>query len=190
MDDRTDSELTEQVKAGDVQAFEELVHRHDSSVRTHVARVMGTGCEAPAVEDVVQEVWIKVWTRSHQFKSIGSFPAWLCVVAGNLAKNHLRTVSRRREEPLDEVETTWPDRRVAHSPELAVELLEKGNLLSQCIEQLPYSKRQVVRLALEYELEPKEIAQKLSLPSGTVRSRLHHARRILAPLLSGVDEDC
>src|SRR5687767_4933212 len=93
----TDPELLELIRQRDTHAFDLLCTRYESMVRRAVARIVA---ESNATDDLTQEVLLRVWTHAGQWQGEGSFGSWLLRIATNMALNHLRTVSRRREEPL------------------------------------------------------------------------------------------
>src|ERR671932_347450 len=90
----SDPELLAQIRARDAGAFETLFARYRELVRRQAQRIVR---DESAADDLVQEVFLRVWTRSEQWDGRGACKAWLFRIATNLALNHLRTVRRRRE---------------------------------------------------------------------------------------------
>jgi RNA polymerase sigma-70 factor (ECF subfamily) len=76
----------------------------------------------------------------------------------------------------------WLVDTVTCNPQTALERAEQRRLLDELVNSLPKGKRDVVRLIHEEELDSREVARLLAIPEGTVRSRLHHARKSLAQL--------
>jgi RNA polymerase sigma-70 factor (ECF subfamily) len=112
-------------------------------------------------------------------------------VSTNLGLNLLRTLKRRREQILDfPPEPDWENEEsavpgwmidsVTSRPDIALELAERRATLWRFVDDLPEEKRDVVRLIHEADMEIREVAETLGVPEGTVKSRLHHARRRLA----------
>ncbi|SRR6266568_2899066 len=183
-----DSELIARVREYDVNAFETLSARYRGSIYRHVLTMIH---DSSASEDVVQEVFLRIWTHAEQWHGRGSFKAWLFRIATNLALNHLRTLRRRRQQPLEmppdpldeDDESSVPSWMVDHSlPGLdaLLEENERRQLLQQLIEELPEEKRAVFRLVHDAEMETRQVAQTLGIPEGTVKSRLYYATRRLA----------
>ena len=183
-----DPELMARVREYDVNAFETLSARYRESIYRHV---LATTHDSSASEDIVQEVFLRIWTRAEQWHGHGSFKAWLFRIATNLALNHLRTLRRHRQQPLEALpdpldeddESSVPSWMVDHSlPGLDVllEENERRQLLQQLIEELPEEKRAVFRLVHDAEMETRQVAQTLGIPEGTVKSRLYYATRRLA----------
>src|SRR5512138_2743720 len=107
----SDCELLKRIQVRDACAFEALLGRYRDTVRRHLVRMIR---DLSAAEDLAQEVFLRVWTRSEQWSGQGGCRAWLLRIATNLALNHLRTVRRRRETPIGlPAEATWEDRPTA-----------------------------------------------------------------------------
>ena len=185
-----DKALVERVAAGDAEAFEALLERYGEAVRRHVGRIVRFG---GAADDLAQEAFLRLWTRAEQWDGRGSFRGWLFRIATNLALNHLRSVRRRRHQPLDPsppeplsdeddepLAPAWMIDASALGPDVVAELAEERELCRRLIDRLPEGKREVFRLAHEAELPVRDIAEALAIPEGTVKSRLHYARKRLA----------
>ena len=67
-------------------------------MQAHIARIVR---EPAATEDLVQEVFLRVWTRAEQWQGSGTVKGWLYRIATNLSLNHLRSVKRRPQQPLE-----------------------------------------------------------------------------------------
>jgi RNA polymerase sigma-70 factor (ECF subfamily) len=79
--------------------------------------------------------------------------------------------------------------KTTYLPEQAYEITEGHMLMQTIIDTLPEKKREVVRLMYEWELEPQDVADVLNIPAGTVRSRLHYARKQLTPLWKNLTKE-
>ena len=172
----------------DAAAFETLSGRYHEAIRQHLVRTLRDHC---AADDLTQEVFLRIWSRAEQWNGHGAFRAWAQRIATNLALNHLRTVKRRREQPLEPPASAggsgepapvpeWLIDTVTGRPEQAIEQLEWRQRLQRLLQQLSEEKREVFNLAYDAELDVREIAVQLGIPAGTVRSRLHYARKELA----------
>ena len=202
MMEQSDQTLIYRIVKRDAAAFETLFARHIASVRQHILNIVRV---ESAAEDLVQEVFLRVWTRAEQWNGQGEFKGWLFRIATNLALNHLRTVRRQRQEPLetppDEFEDEderpsdpdWMIDTSSHGPEVIVEQTEQSQLLWQLVDELPQKKREVLRLIYQKEMALREAAIELGIPEGTVKSRLHHSVRHLArewkEIASGWEEE-
>ncbi len=184
----SDTELIQRICEQDSAAFEALFARYHESVHNHLIRTLR---DSHAAEDLTQEVFLRVWTRADQWNGSGAFKAWALRIATNLALNHLRTVRRRRELPLDPTpdadgfdrNAPGPAQQIdsgSGRPDQALEQLEWRERLQRLLLQLSEEKREVFHLAHDAEMDVREIALSLGIPEGTVRSRLHYARKQLA----------
>ncbi len=171
------------VRAGDVDAYAELVRRHaPMAVRT--ATLLGAG---PAAEDVVQEAFVKAYATLGRFRDRAPFRPWLLRIVANEARNHHRSSVRRgaREQAsmalapeLLGVRATDPgDHAVREDRRLAV---------LAAVRELSPPLRMVVTCRYLLELDEAETATVLGLPRGTVKSRLS---RGLAKLRDLIDEE-
>jgi RNA polymerase sigma-70 factor (ECF subfamily) len=135
--------------------------------------------------------------RIAQWDGRGAFKAWLYRVATNLALNHLRSVRRRGERPLD-IADSWDEEdaedripawlydeaalgaQIVPGPHDVVERSERTVEVRQLVDNLPEAKREVFHLVHELEMSIRDAADELGIPEGTVKSRLHYARKHLA----------
>lgn len=177
MHDLSDSQLMSRIAGGDTTAFDVLTARYEKAITRHLCGIIR---DSDAARDLGQEVLLRVWTHADQWDGRGSLKGWILRIATNTALNYLRTVRRRRESPLDLAteEQDW-EADSALRPEEAVELAERNRLFRGLVDGLPADKREVLRLVHEVGMEIHEVAETLGVPQGTVKSRLHYARKRL-----------
>ncbi len=185
----SDADLAIGILNRDARAFEALFERYAEALSRHAACILH---DEDAAHDVAQETFLRVWQRIEQWDGRGVFRAWLYRIATNLALNALRTIQRRRELPLEpppdpedddgdaDLVPSWMVDRASLGPESAVELAEQRATYRQALAQLPDDKREAFRLVYEQEMSIRDAADALDVPEGTVKSRLHYARRQLA----------
>jgi RNA polymerase sigma-70 factor (ECF subfamily) len=194
----SDQDLIKRVCERDARAFEVLFERYGEMIRRHLVYTVR---DDAAAQDLVQEVFFRVWTRAEQWSGRGAFKAWLYRIATNLALNHLRSVRRKRERPLDlfdewsddEDETgpapAWLIDTSAIGPDTALEQAERRERVRRLVEKLPQEKREVFRLVHEMEMSMQDAADELGIPEGTVKSRLYYAKRRLARQWQDIETD-
>jgi RNA polymerase sigma-70 factor (ECF subfamily) len=184
----SDPQLIRQIQAGDPAAFEKLFARYRPAMQAHIARIIR---DPAATEDLVQEVFLRLWTRAEQWQGSGSVKGWLYRIATNLSLNHLRSVKRRPQQPL-EIPTNddddspvpgWMVDASALTPEAQLEIVEQQKLLGQLINALPADKQDVFRMVYDDEMDLHSVADALQIPEGTVKSRLYHGRKRIAEQL-------
>src|SRR6266850_1707703 len=172
---------------GDPQAFGSLVDRYQTRLLNFVNRTIG---DRERAEDLVQEVFIRVFRHLHRFDQTKKFSTWIYTIASNLAKNELRNRSR---SPLVTFEQARPreernQRPVdfedpASRPDDQYDQRNLKALVDQTVARLSSHHREVFVLR---ELEGKsyeEIAEIMHCNLGTVKSRLNRARQSFAELI-------
>src|SRR5438876_11046244 len=97
-DDAEDVRLMRLVSGGDATAFEQLVERHQALVAGTVARMLGSNSD---VEDIAQQVFIRVWKSAGRYVARAKFTTWLLKITRNLVFNELRRTKRRAQVPLE-----------------------------------------------------------------------------------------
>src|SRR5438132_5876812 len=96
-EDADDVRLMQLVGRGDTVAFEELVERHQALVAGTVARMLGSNLD---VEDIAQQVFIRVWKSARRYVPRAKFTTWLLKITRNLVFNEMRRTKRHAQVPL------------------------------------------------------------------------------------------
>ena len=170
MNSRDDQDLASAAAEGDLEAFGELVRRHQDFVYGAVLRVVRNTALA---EDISQDCFLRAYRALPDFRGDSKVRSWLYRIAHNLAIN---AVTRSREYPTD----TMPEiGSVLESPEKSVEMAEMRAEMEQAIEELPQDLREPLVLRELDHLSYDEIAGRLGLPLNTVRTRIFRARQAL-----------
>jgi RNA polymerase sigma factor (sigma-70 family) len=165
--------LTQQ---GSRDAMDRLVHRWTPRLLRYVSRTMGS---SQAARDIVQETWIGVIRGLKRLEDPSQFSAWVYRVAYRKCVDGIRANQRQRR--LQESIEHDAAITVAGSPS-GLGRRESADL-SAAISQLSQEKREVVHLFYGEDLSIDDIATVLSVPAGTVKSRLHQARESLKHFL-------
>ena len=185
----SDRMLVERVQRGDKAAFDVLVRKYQHKIVKLVTRYVHDGSEAL---DVAQEAFIKAYRAIHGFRGDSAFYTWLYRIAINTAKNHLVAEGRR---PLERgVDLQDPDQydmqarlRDMDTPERLLLTDEIQNTVEKAIAGLPEDLRTAIVLRELEGMSYEQIAEAMSCPVGTVRSRIFRAREAidqkLRPLL-------
>jgi RNA polymerase sigma-70 factor (ECF subfamily) len=172
VDNRTDAELLGDVADGDTLAFEVLHRRYARSVLGIALRRIGDRGRA---EDATQDTFASIWRSASRFDPArGEATSWLYTVARNAIVDGLR---RRREPPVDEAPDT-PE--PGPGPDDAAEQGWVAWRVHRALETLPEQERSLIELAYWGGLSQSEIADYLSIPLGTVKTRTRSALRRLA----------
>lgn len=185
--EKNDEELLASAREGDESAFGLFVRRHAETVHRWMARAVGQ----EDADDATQEVFLKAYRGLASFRGDAPPRAWLASIADNAVKNRYRSRSRFRRVFAGSYEDSpgLEPRAVGNGPEDDARAGESRRLVTEALKQLEPEFRMPVVLRDIEEWSYDEIAVSLSLPIGTVKSRIARGRgqlrEILAPLLSG-----
>jgi RNA polymerase sigma-70 factor (ECF subfamily) len=175
-EDAKDVELMQLVGTGDAAAFEELVERHQRLVVGTVARMLGSNSE---VEDIAQQVFVRVWRSAKRYVPRAKFTTWLLKITRNLVFNELRRRSRHAQMSL-QVESEDEERPIRDERAIAPDAFLLEQELQQAIEsaiaQLPETQRMAVILRRYDDLSYEQIAEVLDQSGPAVKSLLFRAR--------------
>ncbi len=188
-DDAEDVRLMRSVAAGDMAAFESLVERHQSLVAGTVARMLGSNAD---VEDITQQVFIRVWKSAGRYVARAKFTTWLLKITRNLVFNEMRRVKRHPHLPLQigpEAEELPLKDEATETPDASLLQSELQRAIENAIGQLPESQRMALVLRRYEELSYEEIADILELSLPAVKSLLFRARTELRERLKSYLED-
>lgn len=176
----TDQELVEKAQQGNKKAFNLLVVRYQNRVAGLLTRYVSRD----DIPDIVQESFIKAYRSLASFRGESAFYTWLYRIAVNTAKNHLTALGRRppKEDILAEDAESYDagtQLREADTPEHLVLSNELKRVVFETIENLPEELKMAITLREIEGLSYEEIAEVMSCPVGTVRSRIFRAREAI-----------
>jgi RNA polymerase sigma-70 factor (ECF subfamily) len=169
--------LLARVATGDERAFAALCEQFAGPVLGEALRHLS---DRAAAEDVTQEVFLRIWRNAGSFDpSRGSAGAWIATIARNASRDALR---RRGSIPVDDV----PE-RADPTVDLPAEVGDAAEslVLQAAVAELAPPSREVIELAYWQGLSQAEIAERLGLPLGTVKTRTRRALTLLAESLDG-----
>ncbi len=179
-----DVRLMQLVGGGDMAAFEQLVERHQTLVAGTVGRMLGSNSD---VEDIAQQVFIRVWKSAARYQPRAKFTTWLLKITRNLVFNELRRLKRHavttlQPEPGAE-EIQLKDERGLAPDESFLEG-ELQHAIEAAIGELPETQRMALVLRRYEELSYEEIAEVLEQSVPAVKSLLFRARTELRERLA------
>lgn len=182
---RRDEELVEHLtvlraQLGDRQALHDIFARYDRRLLYYLRRLLGS---LPDAEDALQDVWLAVLRRIATLEQPEAFRAWLYRIAHNRAISRLR--GERGRVPLEELPVEAEiDRSTPASDDAAAFALYDAKRVHAALELLSPAHREVLTLRFIDELSYDDIAAIVGCTLGTVRSRIHYAKRSLHDHLS------
>lgn len=183
-EDAKDVRLMRLVSRGDTAAFEQLVERHQTLVIGTVARMLGSNSD---VEDIAQQVFVRVWRSAPRYQPRAKFTTWLLKITRNLVFNEMRRTKRHAHVPVqgdpDGEEIPLKDESVSE-PDAALLERELQETIEKAIVDLPETQRMAVVLRRYEDLSYEDIAEVLSLSVPAVKSLLFRARTELRTRLA------
>jgi len=183
-EDAEDVRLMGLVAGGDTSAFEKVIERHQALVVGTAARMLGSNSD---VEDIAQQVFIRVWKSARRYVPRAKFTTWLLKITRNLVFNELRRSGRRAQVPLqsDPAAEEIPLKDETNpAPDASLLEDELQRAIEEAIMQLPESQRMALVLRRYEQLSYEEIAEVLDLSVPAVKSVLFRARTELRSRLS------
>lgn len=172
-----DKLLVMRAQAREEGAFQQLVVQYERRILYYIHRILGNDADR---DDVMQEIWIRVFLKINTLRAPEAFPVWLYKIAHDVTVSQLRKRKRREATVLTVEHVTV----VANSSDWnELELFDNAELVHEALGQLSLPHREVLTLRFLEELELSDIAEVVGCGVGTVKSRLHYAKSAMRKLL-------
>lgn len=179
-----EQDLLAQLRAGDGDAFEQVVQRFGGRMLATARRFLSNECDA---QDAVQEAFASAFRALDKFNGDALLSTWLHRIVVNAALVQLRSKRRRGEQPIETLlprfdqDGEWIDQQVTwtSAAETILESRDSREMVRRCIERLPDKYRTVLLLRDIEELDTEETARLMAVTSTIVKVRLHRARQAL-----------
>ena len=179
-----DGELVQQILNGNSNAFRFLVAKHQRLVVHVVGRIVQ---KQEDVEDICQDVFMKVYRKLKHFRGDSKLSTWIARIAYNTSISHVRKPFKN-EHSYDESPALIANEKDEELNQRKIEKEEAKKYLLEMIEELPVHYRTVLTLYHLEEFSYKEIEEITEMPEGTIKSYLSRARKILKEKLEKVVE--
>ena len=177
----TDAELLTRYTAGEEAAFREIVDRYNNGLYAFLGKFLN---QHDLVEDVFQETFLQLFSSRESFDKNRPLRPWLFTIAANKAKDALRKLRRSSAVSIgsmvDSEDVSFDDmlNTITSDPTMPYQELEKDETalhVRQIIASMPDNLREILLLSYFQRFSYKQMAEILSIPIGTVKSRLHTA---------------
>lgn len=180
-DERTDETLLQSHLDGDPRALELLIRRHSGELHGFLTRFLGSSA---AADDVFQETFLQVHLSAEGFDAERRFKPWLYTIAANKARDFHR---RRKRRAMTSLSTPVADRSgsetpladliesAGDAPSAPAEHADESDAVKAVVDALPEHHREILMLSYFHRMSYQQISEVLSIPLGTVKSRLHSA---------------
>lgn len=158
--------------------MKEIISENKSLIKAIIKKLTGS-----YNEDLEQEVYIKTWKNLEKYKEEGKFKQWIGALTANVCRDYFKTRQYKMESRQIGGNELLENVKVGGHQEEVIDAKARQKIILKAVDDLPKKMRQVV---IWYEFEEmgyEQIAQKLGLPIGTVKSRLFNARKILSEKL-------
>lgn len=175
-----DRRLVDLALKGDDRAFEHLFTRYREAIHRLFVQRLGGANDA---DDLLQETFIKVYINLHRYSADYTFGQWVYTIARNTFIDFVR--KRQDDLPIDE--RFAAPASSAPTPEENVINLQQRRQIEDDLEQLAPRYRTLIRMRFFDEYSYEEIAAKLALPLGTVKTQIHRAREQMCRLIARED---
>jgi RNA polymerase sigma-70 factor, ECF subfamily len=186
--DSDDAALLRRMAAGDEQALGLLYDRWNAVVHGVVSRMLR---QPDDVEDVVEEAFWQAWRQASRFDPTrGAVQTWLLTIARSRALDRVRSLRRRREDPLEGEDGQVVTQQTAEGdPGLDAEASERRTIVVAAMADLPQEQREALELGYFGGLSQSEIAERTGQPLGTVKTRMRLAMQKLRSQLQLLREE-
>lgn len=184
-----DVALLRRMAAGDEGALGALYDRWHPLVHGVVMRILRSADEA---EDVVEEAFWQAWRQAPRYEATrGTVQTWLLTIARSRALDRVRTLERRREDPIETESGNQVAAMVSDDagPALNAEAEERRRIIVSALAELPAEQREAVELGYFAGLSQSEIADRTGQPLGTVKTRMRLAMQKLRGRLTILREE-
>lgn len=176
-----DLHMLKRIAAGDRQALSDLYIRYQRPLFSYLLQLTP---DYGLAEELLQDTLVAVWKSAWSFEGRSTVLTWLIGIARRQAHNTLR---QRKLPFVDEVELEGASVTEPEAEDFTLASVARAELV-EAFKQLPPVHREVLVLVLVQELSYEEAARALSIPLGTVKSRLCNAKRMLRTLLTTREE--
>jgi RNA polymerase sigma-70 factor (ECF subfamily) len=176
-DTADDGQLMQLIRQKDPAALEMLYDRYEGMIYSFAYRIVK---DSMAAEEVIQELFMRIWKNAeHYDSSKGKLPTWMFAVTRNIAIDHLRKTNSRMPQQPTASEELQEIRDTGTMTEDMVELLMIGEQVREALLELSRDQQQVVDLIYYQGLTQQEVAIRVAIPLGTVKSRVRLAMKQL-----------
>lgn len=176
-----DRRLVDLVLEGDDTAFEYLFNRYREAIRRLFVQRLGGANDA---DDLLQETFVKVYIHIHRYNPEYTFGQWVYTIARNTFVDFIR----RRQDDLSIDERFTAPASNTPTPEESVINGQQKTQIEHCLQRLSPRYGTLIRMRFFEEYSYEEIAAKLSLPLGTVKTQIHRAREQMCRLITEGDK--
>ncbi len=154
--------------------MKQLIEQNKKYVKAVIRKLTGS-----SNEDLEQEVYIKAWQNLPKYKEEGKFKQWICMITANICRDFFRSKEFKYQTKESSDEQDLESLSTNKTPENITDEKMRQKIILKAVDELSKEHKKVIIL-FEFEgYSLEEIALKLKVPLGTIKSRLFNARKIL-----------
>ena len=158
--------------------MEKIIAQNRGVIRSVIKKITGS-----YNEDLEQEVYIKTWKNLGYYQEQGKMHSWLARIVKSVCLDYFKSSSYHQQSLEICDEQILQNKAVVSNQEKILDAKARQKIILKAIDDLPKKMRQVIYWFEFEDMSTKEIASRLGEPEGTIKSRLHNARKILAEKL-------
>ena len=158
--------------------MKQIIAENKGLIRSIIKKIIGN-----YNDDIEQEVYIKTWKNIDNYKEKGRFKQWIAVLTANVCRDYFRSRQYLQTKAENTDEELLNAISNSKNPEMILDVKSRQKIILKAVDALPPKYRKIVIWFEFEELSYEQIAKKTGLPIGTIKSRLHNARKILAEKL-------
>ena len=158
--------------------MKEIIEQNKGVIRAVIKKITGT-----YNEDLEQEVYIKTWRNLQNYKEKGKISSWIAAITANVCRDYFKSKAYKTEKLEVVADEALQNKAVQPVQEKLIDAKARQKIILQAVDALPGKMRKVVILFEFEDYTIEQIAKKLREPVGTIKSRLHNGRKILAEKL-------
>ena len=158
--------------------MKEIIEQNKGVVKAVIRKITGA-----YNEDLEQEVYIKTWRNLQNYEEKGKISAWIAQIAANVCKDYFKSKAYKREKLEIAAEEVLQNKAIQPVQEKIIDAKARQKIILKAVDALPAKMRKVIVLFEFEDYTIEQIAAKLREPEGTIKSRLHNGRKILAEKL-------
>jgi len=159
--------------------MEKIIAENRGLVRSIIKKITGS-----YNEDLEQEVYIKTWKNLDSYQEQGSFKSWLGRIAKNVCLDYFKSSAYHQQTREVCDEHVLQNKAIVNNSDKVLDAKARQKIILKAVDDLPAKMRKVIYWYEFEDMPIKDIAERLGEPEGTIKSRLHNARKILAEKLN------
>jgi len=181
--EQSDEEIAALIQAGDIDFFEVLICRYKEKMMRYARKFLSDGED---INDIIQEIFIKVYANIQSFDTKRKFSSWLYRIAHNELVNTLKK-RKKNTLPLFELDTFLPHSLRDDSLRQNLDRRDIQEMINKCLDQLELKYREPIILYYLENLSYKEIAEIMRVPISTVGIRIKRAKKIMKSIFKKLE---